>query len=197
MLRRRSTVRFHNGALVGDLIRKDSNGSWAPVGTNGCTLEALAARQRQSRHAMPAVPGLPEQSRKIPAMAVKAQMAAAQAACLLPAAQEGEPGDRQMPGRVSHPARTVPDKTSSSACRSGRRSVRRNWRLVPSAKECSIPSASAGAAVSPAWATRRGDQRRKDADSSRAFSPGGRGDVRAGGARLHQALSGKVMVCCM
>ena len=29
-------VRFRNGAQVDDLIRKDSNGSWRPVGTNGC-----------------------------------------------------------------------------------------------------------------------------------------------------------------
>jgi hypothetical protein len=36
MVRRRSTVRFRNGAQVDDLIRKDSNGSWMPVGTNGC-----------------------------------------------------------------------------------------------------------------------------------------------------------------
>ena len=36
MVRRRSTVRFRNGAQVDDLIRKDSNGSWVPVGTNGC-----------------------------------------------------------------------------------------------------------------------------------------------------------------
>jgi hypothetical protein len=35
MVRRRSTVRFRNGAQLDDLIRKYSNGSWAPVGTNG------------------------------------------------------------------------------------------------------------------------------------------------------------------
>ena len=35
MVRRRSTVRFRNGAQVDDLIRKNSNGSWMPVGTNG------------------------------------------------------------------------------------------------------------------------------------------------------------------
>jgi hypothetical protein len=29
-------VRFRNGALVEGLIRKDSNGPWMPVGTNGC-----------------------------------------------------------------------------------------------------------------------------------------------------------------
>jgi hypothetical protein len=36
MVRRRSTVRFRNGAQVDYIIRKDSNGSWMPVGTNGC-----------------------------------------------------------------------------------------------------------------------------------------------------------------
>ena len=36
MVRRRSTVRFRNGAQVDDLIRKDSNAPWMPVGTNGC-----------------------------------------------------------------------------------------------------------------------------------------------------------------
>jgi hypothetical protein len=36
MVRRISTVRFRNRAQVDDLIRKYSNGSWMPVGTNGC-----------------------------------------------------------------------------------------------------------------------------------------------------------------
>jgi len=36
MVRRRSTVRFRNGAQVNGLIRKDSSGSWLSVGTNGC-----------------------------------------------------------------------------------------------------------------------------------------------------------------
>jgi len=36
MVRRRSMVRFRSRAQVDDLIRKDSNGSWMSVGTNGC-----------------------------------------------------------------------------------------------------------------------------------------------------------------
>jgi len=36
MVRRRSTVRFRNGAQIDGQIRKDSNGLWMPVGSNGC-----------------------------------------------------------------------------------------------------------------------------------------------------------------
>ncbi len=44
MVRRRSTVRFRNGAQVDDLIRKDSDRSWPPVGTNGCPQGILITR---------------------------------------------------------------------------------------------------------------------------------------------------------
>jgi len=40
MVRRRSTVRFRNGAQVDGLIRKDSNASWVLVGPNGCHQDA-------------------------------------------------------------------------------------------------------------------------------------------------------------
>ena len=49
MVRRRSMVRFRNGAQVDDLIRKDSNGSWMSVGTNGCPQGTWQPGQRHSR----------------------------------------------------------------------------------------------------------------------------------------------------
>ena len=45
------------------------------MGTNGCPQEALAARQRESRQAMPTAPGIPA-APSDPAMAVKAQVTA-------------------------------------------------------------------------------------------------------------------------
>jgi hypothetical protein len=57
MVRRRSTVRFRNGAPGRmPLFEKIWTRLGGPVGTNGCPHEALAARQRQSRQAMPAAP---------------------------------------------------------------------------------------------------------------------------------------------
>ena len=71
------------------------------MGTNGCPQEALAARQRQSRQAMSAAPGMPGQSRQILAMAVKAQVTAAPLSCPWPGGREGEAGNRLVPGRVT------------------------------------------------------------------------------------------------
>ena len=61
MVRRRSTVRFRNGAQVDGLIRKDSNGSWMPVGTNGCHqgAESLATASPERRYPQ-GIRGYPE-----------------------------------------------------------------------------------------------------------------------------------------
>jgi hypothetical protein len=58
------------------------------VGTNGCPQQALAARRRQSRQAMPAAPGMPGAARQILATALKAQVTPAPASCPRP----GGPG---------------------------------------------------------------------------------------------------------
>jgi hypothetical protein len=67
MVRRRSTVRFRNGAQVDDLIRKDSNGSWMPVGTNGChqgtESPATASPERPYPHGIWGYPEQPVRSR--------------------------------------------------------------------------------------------------------------------------------------
>ncbi len=91
------------------------------MGTNGCPQEALAARQRQSRQAMPTAPGMPGAARQILVKAVKAQVTAAPVSCPLPVAREGEPGDRQVPGRVSHPARTRSRASTGTRCAHQRR----------------------------------------------------------------------------
>jgi hypothetical protein len=70
---------------------------------------------------MPAAPGMLGQPRQILAMAVKAQVTAAPVPCSLPAAREGEPGDHQVPGRVSHPARTRSRASTGTRCAHQRR----------------------------------------------------------------------------
>ncbi len=50
-------VRFRNGAQVGDLIRKDSNRSWVPVGTNGCPQGSWQPGQRHFCQALSAKVG--------------------------------------------------------------------------------------------------------------------------------------------
>src|SRR5438876_8594517 len=61
MVRRRSTVRFRNGALVDSLIRKDWNVPWVPVGTNGCHqgAESLATASSGRRYPQ-GIRGYPE-----------------------------------------------------------------------------------------------------------------------------------------
>ena len=54
MVRRRSTVRFRNGAQVDGLIRKDSNVSWMLVGPNGCHQGPGEARCASSEGPYPA-----------------------------------------------------------------------------------------------------------------------------------------------
>ena len=77
------------------------------MGTNGSPQEAQAARQRQSRHAMPAAPGMPGAAPSDPGHG--GESADDGCAGTMSAAgwsRNGDPGDRQVPGRVSHPART-------------------------------------------------------------------------------------------
>jgi len=88
------------------MIRKKSGqGSEEQVGTNGCPQEALAARQRQSRQAMPTAPGMPGAARQILVMAVKAQVTAAPVSCPLPVAREWGAGRSSGagPGIASRP----------------------------------------------------------------------------------------------
>ena len=127
-------VRFRNGAQVDGRIRKDSNGSCMPVGTNGCPQEALAARQPSPATPCRQLRGCPGQPRQIPAMAVKAQVTATPVSCPLPAAREGEPGDRQVRGQVSHPpgpGRGINrDTVGAPAAHAGRRQARATRHLA-------------------------------------------------------------------
>ena len=99
------------------MIRKNSNrarrGRWG--------LTAARRRHWQSASASPARPcgqfrGCPGQPRQILAMAVKAQVKPTPVSCPLPAARKGEPGDRQVPGRVSYPARTRSRASTGTRC---------------------------------------------------------------------------------
>ena len=92
MVRRRSTVRFRNGALVDVLIRKDSNRSRMPVGTNGCP-----QRHWQPASASPARPcqqlrGMPGAAPPDPGMAGEGAGDGSAGIMPLPAAREGETG---------------------------------------------------------------------------------------------------------
>ncbi len=66
MVRRRSMVRFRSRAQVDDLIRKDSNGSWMSVGTNGCPQGTGSPASAIPARAMSAAPGMPEAARQTP-----------------------------------------------------------------------------------------------------------------------------------
>jgi hypothetical protein len=67
MVRRRSTVRFRNGAQVDGLIRKDSNRSWMPVGTNGCHQGAESPTTASPERPYPQRNlGIPGAAREIP-----------------------------------------------------------------------------------------------------------------------------------
>jgi hypothetical protein len=108
MVRRRSTVRFRNGAQIGGLIRKDSNGSWMPVGTNGCP-QALAARPApfQPGHA-----GSSGDARQIPGSFVTEEPSAGQPAPVT----AGSDMRRRLTGLawMAIPARSRPVPRSSS-----------------------------------------------------------------------------------
>jgi hypothetical protein len=123
------------------------------VGTNGSPQEGQAARQRQSRHAMPAAPGMPGAAPPDPGHG--GESADDGCAGTMPAARwpgSGEPGGRQVPGRVSHPARTRSRASTGTRCahqrriRDGARPGQRHLagvpgrRLMPAAQ----PARSAG-----------------------------------------------------
>ena len=122
------------------------------MGTNGSPQEGQAARQRQSRHAMPAAPGMPGAAPPDPGHG--GESADDGCAGTMPAARwpgSGEPGGRQVPGRVSHPARTRPRASTGTRyahrrIRDGARPGQRHLagvpgrRLMPAAQ----PARSAG-----------------------------------------------------
>ena len=92
------------------------------MGTNGCPQEALAARQRQSRQAMPAAPAMPGAAPSDPGHG--GEGAGDGCAGIMPTARwpgRGEPGDRLVPGRVSHPARTRLRASTGTRCAHQRR----------------------------------------------------------------------------
>jgi len=71
---------------------------------------------------MPTAPGMPGAARQILAMAVKAQVTAAPVSCPRPGGPGGgEPGDRQVPGQVSHPARPRSRASTGTRCAHQRR----------------------------------------------------------------------------
>ena len=124
------------------------------MGTNGCPQEALAARQRQSRWAMPTAPGMPGAAPSDPGHG--GEGAGDGCAGIMPppgGPGVGEPGDRQVPGQVPHPARTRSRASTGTRCahqrrmRDGARPGQRGiWpgvpgrRLMPAAQ----PAKSAG-----------------------------------------------------
>ena len=127
------------------------------MGTNGCPQghwpPASASPARPRRH----LRGRPGQPRQILAMAVKAQVTAAPVSCPLPAAREGEPGDRQVPGQVPHPARNPVagigrDTVRAPAADAGRRQARAarhlarvpGRRLMPAAQPAKSPGTPPG-----------------------------------------------------
>jgi hypothetical protein len=91
------------------------------VGTNGCPQEALAARQRQSRQAMPTAPGMPGAAPSDPGHGGEGAGDGCAGIIPLPVAGRGEPGDRQVPGQVSHPARTRSRASTGTRCAHRRR----------------------------------------------------------------------------
>ena len=123
------------------------------MGTNGSPQEGQAARQRQSRHAMPAAPGMPRAAPSDPGHG--GEGADDGCAGIMPTARwpgSGEPGGRRVPGRVSHPARTRSRASTGTRCahqrriRDGARPGQRHLagvpgrRLMPAAQ----PARSAG-----------------------------------------------------
>ena len=108
------------------------------MGTSGCPQEALAARQRQSRQAMPTAPGMPGAARQILVMAVKAQVTAAPVPCPLPVAREGgraivrcRAGSRVPPGtrsRASTGTRCAHQRRVWDGARPGQRGI---WPASP------------------------------------------------------------------
>jgi hypothetical protein len=133
IVRRRSTVRFRNGAQISGLIRKDLNGSWMPVGTNGCP-QALAARPApfQPGHA-----GSSGDARQIPGSFVTEEPSAGQPApvtagsdmrrrltgparsadrCRKPLIGGPKPGDCRRPGPGGRPWPLAPAGLGGDAC---------------------------------------------------------------------------------
>ena len=154
MVRRRSTVRFRNGALVDVLIRKDSNRSRMPVGTNGCP-----QRHWQPASASPARPcqqlrGMPGAAPPDPGMAGEGAGDGSAGIMPLPAAREGETGrssgaghrarrKRPVSGSPSPHAPPHPGARSAGCFRIGRRDLARQRK--------SISSFGIVRAITPAW----------------------------------------------
>jgi hypothetical protein len=90
------------------------------VGTNGCpqeAQEALAARQRQACRQLRGCRGSPLD----PGHGGESAGDGCAGTMPAPAALEGEPGDHQVPGQVSHPARTRSRASTGTRCAHQRR----------------------------------------------------------------------------
>lgn len=101
------------------------------MGTNGCPQEALAARQRQSRWAMPTAPGMPGAAPSDPGHG--GEGAGDGCAGIMPppgGPGVGEPGDRQVPGQVPHPARTRSRASTGHGARTSGDAGRRQARAA-------------------------------------------------------------------
>ena len=142
MVRRRSTVRFRNGAQVDDLIRKDSNGSWMPVGTNGCPQGILTTRPAQLLSGPirkgPEMPGQPVRSR------IPSQPGGSERRAAAPVPAPSDRGTAWMPQVATPPGRARTPR------RDGQARSAPAWRRdhvtgrVPRIASALIPASPAG-----------------------------------------------------
>src|SRR6267143_480632 len=95
MVRRRSTVRFRNGALVDDLIRKYSNGSWVPLGYRRDLPGAIGAGPGGSGHCLVLPSGLASSGETAGYVVVSSGLAVSREAGLRKARDAGGYGQPQ------------------------------------------------------------------------------------------------------